>query len=71
MTDIQIDRVPLPPSHGRLFKYPYLQMAIGDSFFATRKHLNVYTWTKTSGFKFTQRRVKENGVEGLRVWRIA
>ena len=73
MTDIQIERVPLPscPAHGRPNKYPYYDLRIGDSFFVTRAHLNISTWSKMTGFKFTQRRVRENGRDGLRVWRVS
>jgi hypothetical protein len=73
----EIDKnVPLPPNAGKPGggKYPWASMEIGDSFFAPGKvGARVATAGKRGGgqSKFTIRTVTENGVRGVRVWRIA
>jgi hypothetical protein len=61
-----------PPAVG---KYPWFELNVGESFFApvtgnnnlsgARKHAEERT-----GRKFRRRRVVENGITGLRVWRV-
>lgn len=77
LTLTPIDRgVPLPPPKPLYQrKYPFRDMRVGDSFFApgkTRQQLKTSIRYATCECRqFTTRRVTENGVTGLRVWRIA
>lgn len=73
---IKIDKgVPIPP-HGNAGskKYPILSMEVGDSFFAPGKkptaNMAMSKARKTLGYRFSQRAVVENGVAGVRVWRV-
>lgn len=73
----QVDRnVPLPPAK-TLYqrKYPFNVMAVGDSFFVpgvTRQQMaGPIRYATCECRKFTTRRTTENGVAGLRIWRIA
>ena len=72
-----IDRgVPIPTAIKGCRKYPWLEMDIGDSFFApisvgSISQGIVYARSHNSNLKFTRRTVIENGVKGVRVWRIA
>ena len=53
-------------------KYPFREMDVGDSFFAgdrTTAQMSVNTQHYRPK-KFTCRTVTENGVKGVRVWRI-
>lgn len=78
MSEIKIDTdIPVPT--GGTCKYPLRAMKIGDSFFApgrasqsitgsfahARQRMNAPT------AKWTTRTITENGVKGVRVWRIA
>jgi hypothetical protein len=74
---IQIDRgVPLPPSQ-QIFKrkYPFSTMAVGDSFFVPgmvrQRMAGPIRYASCECRKFTTRRTVENGIPGLRVWRIS
>lgn len=70
--------IELPESEGRIRKYPYPDMKVGDSFIMFKKYnrANVqkasasycnYSRMYTGGeWKFTQRKTEE----GIRVWRI-
>jgi len=66
--------VPKKPS-GAPRKYPFPELEIGHSFFAPNKtpqtlsHSLCY-WGKKLSCKFTSRTRTENGVRGVRVWRI-
>ena len=76
MTEIKIDKnVPLPKLRSPLNKYPWADMQVGDSFFIPQDPATVraslYSCTKWARIKIATRRVTENGVEGIRVWRIA
>lgn len=67
------------------WRFPVLTMEVGDSFFApgyvqrasqrmfgSEKTLNTSGWRKAvPGSKWTTRLVVENGVRGVRVWRVA
>lgn len=74
---IQVDRdIPLPPPKQQFTrKYPFNIMAVGDSFFVpgmTRRPMaSSIRHASCECRKFTTRRVIENGVSGLRIWRIA
>lgn len=59
-------------------KYPFASMNVGDSFFAPGKNsgcmsANARMWGLRNNrtIKVTCRTVTENGVKGVRVWRIA
>jgi hypothetical protein len=74
---ITIDRnveIPVPAKNsGRPPIYPWRKLAIGDSFFApgkTHQTLGATAGTRGPGIKVTTRAVTENGVSGVRVWRI-
>lgn len=66
--------IPLPKINrgtngGRKWKYPLLEMEVGDSFFAPDTRPSVGSARK-HGIKVTVRRVTEDGVDGWRVWRV-
>lgn len=65
--------IPLPSE--RTSKYPVRQLELGESFFAPNiSRTNIASslqYAAGLGRKFATRRVTEDGVRGLRVWRIA
>lgn len=69
---IEINRG-LPAPRGRKSKYPFREMEIGDSFFAPGSSvIGIHGCARRHRpMKFTCRSVVENGVAGIRVWRIA
>lgn len=75
---IKIDKgVPLPPSRGGSIpgqrRSVFWEMDIGDSVFLmgeTNLGGRVHH-QRQAGWKFAERRVVENGIKGIRVWRIA
>lgn len=81
-TAYPIDKgVPIPPIN-KAYKgstnpvYPWHRMEIGDSFFVGDARTNIVTRMacQTSArfpMKFTCRTLTENGVRGVRVWRVA
>ncbi len=78
MTEFPIEKnVPLPdlPGPGSP-KYHWKSMEIGDSFFVPNRTAmefggHVGAARKSTGFGFTVKTREENGVRGVRVWRIA
>ena len=72
---VPIEQVPLPDGFGpgRPARWPYRDLQIGESFFVpNRINVNTTKWSHVTGFKFTARGwTDENGVKGLRVFRIA
>ncbi|MEI2419605.1 hypothetical protein V6O07_04980 [Arthrospira platensis SPKY2] len=59
----------------RTSKYPYAQLDVGDSFFVpgtTTKSLGsaAANAAKKLGVVFATRTVTENGVTGVRIWRV-
>ena len=72
--DFKIDRnVPIPPKSGAgAKKYHFEKMEIGDSTFIVGKTMNVFggTLAHYRPLKFSARTVTENGVKGVRVWRV-
>lgn len=71
------DDIPLPAQRlrGRPSPYPFSTMAVGQSFFtvaasSTAIYKSASYYGKCKGRKFTVRSVTENGVDGVRVWRI-
>ena len=73
---VKIDKgVPMPPAfHYLRRKYPLADMEVGDSFFTAGAKTNFFgSYTsrhKKFGKKFTTRAVVEDGVTGVRVWRV-
>ena len=71
MSYYKIDKgIPLP--NGR---YPFADLDVGESFFVPNANANSVSSTasrlgKALGAAFVCRRVKENGVPGMRVWRV-
>jgi hypothetical protein len=72
MTDYVIEKnVPLVQTAGRPPVYPFLQMEIGDSFFAANVSRGIGN-AATSAGKTLGRTFKTRTVEGgVRVWRVA
>ena len=83
--EIKIDKgVPMPSAFAAKERFPWLEMAVGDSFFAPNyaqsKHMRkngektlstTFPRTKVPGSKWVTRTVTENGIRGVRVWRVA
>jgi hypothetical protein len=74
---VQIDKhvpIPLQASGHRQAarKYPTNIMEVGDSFFVPDKQAQQFGYLNThyAPKKFTAKTLTENGVEGVRVWRI-
>ena len=76
MTTItKIDKnIPLPSLHKYTEKYPWADMKPGDSFFiemGTPANIGAcMSARKKYGERYVSRTVTENGVKGVRVWRI-
>lgn len=72
--------VPMPnrrgSSMGKVPKYPWRTMDVGDSFFVASDAARPAVMAQAShsgkrtGRRFTTRFVTENGVRGVRVWRV-
>ena len=62
----------LPAPRGRRAKYPFRDMEIGDSFFAPGSSvIGIHGCARRHRpMRFTCRSVVEDGVSGIRVWRI-
>lgn len=83
MDEIRLDKgVPVPPAKAGRYaksKYPFDRMEVGDSFvFRTADRCKSGTAdgymraaSKRYGGKFTQRKVVEDGVAVIRIWRTA
>ena len=64
--------VPVPVKRGKPSKYPFAQMAVGDSFFAagvSRGRVGASAWTASK--KYGHRYTTQAERDGTRVWRIA
>ena len=63
----------VPTPRGRKSKYPFRDMEVGDSFFAPGSSvIGIHGCARRHRpMKFTCRSIVENGVAGIRVWRIA
>lgn len=80
---IKIDTdVPLPDAYRSRTRFPWKDMEAGQSFFAPGyktagmagpgKQMNLsHPRLSVPGSKWTVRTVTENGVSGVRVWRVA
>jgi hypothetical protein len=71
------DDVPMPGESERPQNptvYPWLRMAVGQSFFVPRKMKNpratLVRAQQSTGFKFAHRVITENSVRGVRFWRV-
>ena len=70
--------IPIPKQKGTS-KYPFQSMKIGDSFFVPNIHVSALSGSMINArnsmnapkAKWITRTVTENGVKGVRVWRIA
>jgi len=68
--------VPIPSPKAVVTKYPFAIMKIGDSFFVPNKTASEVSphfaraRRRLPGTKFACRTVVENGVKGVRVWRV-
>lgn len=64
--------IPTSAGMGRPPKYPLRDMQVGDSFFTTNDNVRqVVTYARRHGIgKFTTRRWIEDGVRGIRVWKV-
>ncbi len=65
--------VPLPKTRS---KYRFAEMAVDDSIFVpdgTGRTISgsISYAGRCTGWKFTARTVEENGISGVRVWRVA
>ena len=66
--------IPIPkPRSGHKAYYPWKELEIGESFFVPgkRKATGAYRIKDCETRKFISERRVEDGVEGVRVWRIA
>ena len=63
----------LPAPRGRRAKYPFRDMEIGDSFFSPGSSvIGIHGCARRHRpMRFTCRSVVEDGVAGIRVWRIS
>lgn len=74
---IKIDKgVPMPETRGKPNTYPIRELEVGDSFFAPGKIRTGMTGTMRlirleTGRTFTTRSVTEDGIAGIRVWRLS
>ena len=71
---LTLDRVPLPPAaRGRQSEFPFRNMDNGESFFVPNrtKPLPITDWRDATGFRFATRQMVEDGVKGIRCWRVA
>lgn len=71
------DNVPMPGESERPQNptfYPWPKMGIGQSFFVPRKMKNpratLVRAQQSTGFSFAHRVITENGVRGVRFWRV-
>lgn len=67
--------IPIPASVRQYAKMPITGMRVGGSFFIPEYKPKNF-WARASefhrmGWKFTTRKCTENGILGMRVWRIA
>ena len=70
-----IDKDVPVPDKIKKYKYPLREMEIGDSFFIPARvpsQMSSYISVSKSatGFEYTSRSVIEDGIKGVRVWRV-
>lgn len=74
----KIDKTRPIPDGSVSNRYPFPEMEIGDSFFVPHNQIQTNNQVRASaslqgknlGFKFRTRTVTEDGIVGIRVWRI-
>ena len=64
------DGVPIPEVPKREYKYPVRDLEVGQSFFVPKGSYVTASFAKLAPKKFSYRHVTEDGVKGVRVWRI-
>jgi hypothetical protein len=70
--------VPVPPLGRQLVrKYPFCAMKVGDSFFVPGQtsvkgsaRVAAATYGRRNNMRFTGRTVTQDGISGLRIWRV-
>lgn len=78
---VKIDKgIPITPQVGPKGnkgnrKYPWYEMEVGDSFFVpstnpSRFMGSKYNYLRARGIEISCRAVTENGINGVRVWRV-
>jgi hypothetical protein len=72
---MKIDKnIPMPIARNPYIKLPFDQMQIGDSFFTEMSKFVLRNRMSIASMKFnmrfTGRTVIEDGVQGIRVWRV-
>lgn len=74
--NIKIEKgLPVPTKRSGPTKYPFADMTTGDSFFVAGANSSalwgsIWSYKNRHGGNFTARTVTENGVKGVRVWRV-
>lgn len=69
--------VPLPKPRQNIKALPLSKMEVGDSIFLPGKKStngangSLSHWSRKLGAKFTQRKATVDGVDGVRIWRVA
>ena len=80
MSEYKIDtKIPIPSIRNKNGRYPFDTLKVGDSFFVPAEGANVvavrsaaYMYAKSHlDYKVTARLVEEDGVKGVRIWRVA
>jgi hypothetical protein len=76
-SNVPMPRSGKPPSLMGIKKYPYDKMSVGDSVLVPGKRegkhafKSFFSGGRKYGMKFSMRTVFENGVEGVRIWRVS
>ncbi len=83
MSEFKVDKniaLWVKPPGGPKQKYPFPNMDVGDSFFVpggatcgvrkNRVYAAATAYGRTHNMRFSGRMAKENGVEGVRIWRV-
>lgn len=64
----------MPEARGRKHRWPWREMEVGDSFFVPTelemRELHLRDTARFAKIRIAQRVVVENGIRGVRVWRI-
>ena len=76
---IKIDKgkpIAAHPKKAKVSKYPWPDMEVGDSFFLPGMNVaafsgSAHTAGRRTGKKFSLRTLTEDGVKGVRCWRVA
>jgi len=78
MTEFAIDN-DIPLSVHAQARYPFRELQVGQSFFVSdpkrfvgcRRSASVMGLRLGNGVKFVTRTITENGVKGVRIWRVS